>query len=272
MYEKKKLAGKVAIITGGAAGFGRETALSFNNEGAKVVIWDINEKNGNEVTRMINEGGGESYFTKVDVSSGEDVKRAADEVEKKYQEVDVLVNNAGTHQYTIGTVVDIAEEDYDRVMDINTKGIFLCSKFVIPLIRKKGGGSIINIASAWGHFASNKVPIYCTSKAAAEHLTRVMALDHAEDQIRVNCISPGTCRTELVEKLINLNHLKFGFGTPEEMWDARLEAHPLGRLGTPPDIAKLALFLASDDSSWISGSVVTIDGAYTVGRIFKGNI
>lgn len=270
MQDQKKLAGKVVIITGGASGFGRETALLFTEEGAKVVIWDIDEKNGNEVARLIKGEGVESCFFKVDVSSGEDVKRAAGEAEKIYQQVDILVNNAGTHQYTIGSVVDISEEDYDRVMDINTKGIFLCSKYVIPLMRKDGGSSIINVASAWGHFASNKVPIYCVSKAAAEHLTRVMALDHAEEQIRVNCISPGTCRTQLVEKMINLNHLKFGFDTPEEMWDSRVKAHPIGRLGTTPDIAKLALFLASDDSSWITGSIVTIDGGYTVGRIFKG--
>ncbi|MFC1931276.1 SDR family NAD(P)-dependent oxidoreductase [Chloroflexota bacterium] len=266
----REMTDKIIIVTGGASGFGREAALLFTKAGGKVIIWDIDEKKGNEVVSLMKENGGEARFSRVDVSSGEDVKKGAAEVEKLYGKVDILVNNAGTHQYTIGTIVEISEEDYDRVMDTNTKSVFLCSKYVIPLMRKAGGGAIVNVASAWGHFASNKVPIYCTSKAAVEHITRVMALDFANDKIRVNCVCPGTCRTPLVEKLVNTNHLKFGFNKPEEMWESRVESHPLGRLGTPRDIANLMIFLASEDSSWMTGSVITIDGGYTAGRSFIG--
>lgn len=271
MEEKSKMNDKVIVITGGAAGFGRETALLFTEAGGKVIIWDIDDKHGNEVVRLIKEKGGEPHFSQVDVTSSVDVKKAAAEAEKLYGQVDILINNAGIHQYAIGTVVETTEEEYDRVMDVNVKGVFLCSKYVIPLMRKNGGGAIINVASAWGHFASNKVPIYCTSKGAVEQITRAMALDHTVDNIRVNCISPGTCRgTQLVEKFFNLNYSNFGFNTPEEVWDARLRAHPIGRLGTPLDIAKLMLFLASDDSSWMTGSIITIDGGYTVGKVFTG--
>lgn len=270
MQNSKKLLGKVAIITGGASGFGHEVASIFSEEGAKIIIWDIDEKKGNRLAKMIKARGGESIFSRVDVSSSDNIRKAVEEIENHYKKVDILINNAGIHQYAIGTVVDVSEEEYDKVMNTNTKSVFLCSKYVIPMMKKNGGGSIVNIASVWGHFASNNVPIYCISKAAVEHLTKVMALDHVSDKIRVNCISPGTCRTQLVEKMVDLNYLKLGYATPDEMWEARRKAHPIGRLGTPRDVANLTLFLASNDSSWITGSIITIDGGYSLGKIFSG--
>jgi len=269
----KKMEDNIAIITGGASGFGRETALLFAKEGAKVVIWDINIKGGEETVNLIKKEGGKADFCKVDVRFSDEVKTAVTKVEKLYKKVDILVNNAGVHQFAAGTVVETKVEEYDKVMDTNVKGTFLSAKYLIPLMKASKNGSIINVASAWGQIASNKVPIYCASKAAVIHLTRAMALDHSVDNIRVNCICPGTCRTPLVEKMINLNYSKYGFDTPENMWENRLSAHPLGRLGTSIDVAKLTLFLASGDSSWMTGSIIVIDGGYSLGKAFvKRNI
>lgn len=264
----RRFEGKVVVITGGASGFGREMALRFANEGAKVIIWDINEKGGEETARMIREKGGEAMFFRVDIRSSEDIRKAVKEVEKVYGRVDILVNNAGTHQFEAGTVDEVSENEYDRVMDTNVKGVFLCSKYVVPLMKRNGGGVIINVASAWGVVASNRVPIYCISKAAVIQLTKAMALDYASHNIRVVAISPGTCRTPLVEEMIRRNYAKFGYSSPEEMWEARRRVHPLG-LGTPEDIAKLVLFLASEDARWITGANIIIDGGYTLGMTFK---
>lgn len=266
-----KLENRVTVITGGASGYGRQMALLFAHEGARIVLWDINEKGGLETLNLLKEKKKEDHFQKLDVRVSGEVRQASLEVERRFGRLDLLVNNAGVHQYEAGNVVETTEEEYDRVMDTNVKGIFLCSKYLIPLIQKSGnGGAIINIASAWGMITSNRVPIYCTSKAAAVQLTKAMALDHAQDRIRVNCICPGTCRTPMVEKMIHLNHEKFGFDSPESMWDSRLKAHPIGRLGVPKDIAELALFLASDASSWMTGSAIVIDGGYTLGKSFVG--
>ncbi len=266
-----KLENRVTVITGGASGYGREMALLFAHEGARIVLWDINEKGGLETLNLLKEKKKEGHFQKVDVRVSGEIRPASLEVERRFGRLDLLVNNAGVHQYEAGNVVETTEEEYDRVMDTNVKGIFLCSKYLLPLMQKNGnGGAIINIASAWGMITSNRVPIYCTSKAAAVQLTKAMALDHAQDRIRVNCICPGTCQTPMVEKMIHLNHEKFGFDSPESMWDSRLKAHPIGRLGVPKDIAELALFLASDASSWMTGSAIVIDGGYTLGKSFVG--
>ncbi|MDK2879306.1 MAG: hypothetical protein PWR06_2022 [Thermoanaerobacteraceae bacterium] len=264
----KKLNGKVAIITGGSSGFGRETALLFADEGAKVVIWDVDEKGGEDTVSAIKEKDGEASFFKVDVRFSAEIEKAAKNVEQLYGKVDVLVNSAGVHQYRAGNVVETPEEEYDKVMDTNVKGIFLSSKYLIPLM--SDGGSIVNIASAWGTIVSNKVPIYCTSKAAAIQLTKAMAIDHAVDKIRVNCICPGTCKTPMVEKIVNLNYKNFGFDSPDSMWDSRKSAHPIGRLGTATDISKVILFLVSDDASWMTGSAIIVDGGYTLGKSFVG--
>lgn len=264
----KRFEDKVVVITGGASGFGREMALKFAEEGAKVIIWDIDDEGGEETARMIKMRSGEAKFFHVDVRSSEQIKKAVEEIERIYGRVDILINNAGTHQFEVGAVDEVSEEEYDRVMNTNVKGVFLCSKYIIPLMRKNKKGVIINVASAWGVVASNKVPIYCASKAAVIQLTRAMALDYAKDGIRVIAISPGTCKTPLVERMIRSNYAKFGYSSPEEMWRAREVAHPLG-LGTPEHIAKLVLFLASDDASWITGSNIIIDGGYTLGVIYR---
>lgn len=261
--------GKVVVITGGASGFGRESAQLFSRGGAKVALWDVSVEEGEAIAASIRAAGRAADFTKVDVRVADEVRRAAGAVKERHGKVDILVNSAGVHQYRTGTVVETDEDEYDRVMDVNVKGIFLASKYVIPLMRP-GGGAIVNLASAWGAVVSNRVPIYCTSKAAVIHLSKAMALDHAAEKIRVNAIGPGTCRTPMVERIVGQNFRQFGFASADEMWASREEAHPIGRLGTATDVANLILFLASDEASWITGSAVMIDGGFTIGKSFKG--
>ena len=260
--------GKVVVITSGSSGFGKESAQLLAKEGAKLILWDIAEIEGKALVTAIRKDGGIADFIKVDVRLADEVKSAAVNVKEKYGKVNILINSAGVHQYRTGNVVETDEEEYDRVMDINVKGIFLTAKYIIPLM-KPNGGAIVNLASAWGTVVSNRVPIYCTSKAAVIHLSKAMALDHAPDKIRVNAIGPGTCRTPMVENIVTNNYAKFGFESPEEMWDSRQDAHPIGRLGTANDIANLILFLVSDKASWITGSSVIIDGGFSVGKSFK---
>lgn len=267
----KKLENKIAVITGGSSGFGREIAILFAQEGAQIVLWDINEKGGMETLSLLNKKEKGLYY-KVDVCNSEEIRQATLEIEKNFGQVDILINNAGIHQNNVGTVAETSEDEYKRVMDTNVKGTFLCSKYLIPLIQKRGkGGAIVNIASVWGIMPSNKVPIYCAAKAAVIQLTKAMALDHAQDKIRVNCICPGSCKTPLVESMIQRNYRKFGFPSPEHMWESRVKAHPLGRLGEPQEVAQLTLFLASEASSWMTGSIIIIDGGYSLGKSFIGD-
>jgi NAD(P)-dependent dehydrogenase (short-subunit alcohol dehydrogenase family) len=261
---------KVAVITGGSSGFGNESAQLLAEAGAKVVLWDIAEAQGITLATTIVKNGGVAEFIKVDVRLASEISQAAAAVKEKYGKVDILVNSAGVHQYKTGNVVDTDEDEYDKVMDINVKGIFLASKYIIPLM-KPNGGAIINLASAWGTVVSNRVPIYCASKAAVIHLSKAMALDHARDRIRTNAIGPGTCRTPMVENVIGENYQSFGFDSPDDMWESRRDAHPIGRLGTANDIANLIVFLASDKASWITGACIIIDGGFSIGKSFKGS-
>jgi NAD(P)-dependent dehydrogenase (short-subunit alcohol dehydrogenase family) len=265
--EKKELTNKNVVITGGSSGFGLEMASLFSENGANIIIWDIDSDNGEKVIGAIKKNGKSGVFFNVDIREKSQIKNAIEVMKKEFKEIDILINNAGVHQWGTGDVVETTEEEYDTVMDTNVKGAFLCSKYLIPLMKNDSGCSIINISSAWGLRAANKTPIYCASKAALIQLSKNMALDFAVKKIRVNCICPGTCRTPMVEKMVNLNYSKFNFNTPEDMWENRLNNHPLGRLGTPKDVAELALFLASDKSSWVTGAAIVIDGGYTLGKI-----
>jgi len=259
---------KVVLITGGSSGFGKELALTLGKDGANVVIWDI-DPSGEKVIEEVRSAGGNGCFNKVDVRFSTEIEKATKEVQKDYGVVDFLVNSAGVHQYDSGNVVETSEEEFDRVMDTNVKGIFLCSKNVIPLMQKNSLSAIVNIASAWGAIASNNVPVYCTSKAAVMHLTRAMALDHAGEGIRVNAVCPGTCRTPMVEKMVGMNYRRLGFRTEEEMWEARQNSHPLG-IGNATHVSQLIMFLLSDQASWITGESIIIDGGYTLGKTFVG--
>lgn len=259
---------KRVLITGGASGLGKELAFALSREGSQVVIWDIDPV-GAEVIEEIKVAGGKGFFDRVDVRFSQEVEQAAQKIGREWGCVDFLVNSAGVHQLGAGDVVETAEEEYDTVMDTNVKGIFLCSKYIIPYMRKLSSGVIVNIASAWGVVASNKVPIYCASKAAVMHLTKAMALDHASEGIRVHAVCPGTCKTPLVEKMVAKNYKKFGFESEDAMWAAREASHPLG-LGSPKNVSDLIVFLLSDEASWMTGEFIVIDGGYTLGKAFAG--
>ena len=247
-----RLEGKVAIITGGARGQGATEARMFAQEGAKVVIGDILDDLGVQVEGQIREAGGEAAYLHLDVSNQEDWDHAIRTAEERFGKVDVLVNNAA-----IVLRKDIEEttgEDWDNIMNINAKGVFLGTKAVIPAMRRAGGGSIVNISSISG-LVSIGPPAYIATKGAVRLFTKSTAIQYASENIRANSIHPGAVDTYMRRGgLANQ--------TPEEI-QARLDLIPLGRVGTTEDISYGALFLASDESSFMTGSELVIDGGYT---------
>jgi len=250
-----RLAGKVAIITGAGAGIGRATALLFAKEGAEVVVADFDPEGGKETVRLIEEKGGRAIFLPVDVSKAADVKRMVKTTVERCGRLNILVNNAGI--YTQADVVQATEEEWDRILDVNLKGVFLCSKYSIPEMIKGGGGSIVNIGSEAGIVGIKNQVAYNVSKSGVIALTRSMALDFAPHNIRVNCLCPGRTLTPLVEQVITEAQ------DPESMRRALEDDRPLKRMGRPEEIAAGILYLASDESSYATGSILSIDGGYT---------
>ncbi len=247
-----RLEGKVAIITGGARGQGATEARMFAQEGARVVIGDIRDELGMQVEAEIRELGGEAVYLHLDVTSEGDWQRAVDTAEQRFGKVDVLVNNAA-----IVLRKDIEEttgDDWDNIMEINAKGVFLGTKAVIPAMRRAGGGSIINISSISG-LVSIGPPAYIATKGAVRLFTKSTAIQYASENIRANSIHPGSVDTDMRRE-------GMGDQTPEEI-QARIDNIPLGRVGTTEDISYGALFLASDESSFMTGSELVIDGGYT---------
>ena len=247
-----RLEGKVAIITGGARGQGATEARMFAQEGARVVIGDIRDELGMQVEAEIRELGGEAVYLRLDVTSEDDWQRAIETAEQQFGKVDVLVNNAA-----IVLRKDIEEttgEDWDNIMEINAKGVFLGTKAVIPAMRRAGGGSIINISSISG-LVSIGPPAYIATKGAVRLFTKSTAIQYASENIRANSIHPGSVDTDMRRE-------GMGDQTPEEI-QARIDNIPLGRVGTTEDISYGALFLASDESSFMTGSELVIDGGYT---------
>ena len=247
-----RLEGKVAIITGGARGQGATEARMFAREGARVVIGDIRDELGMQVEEEIRELGGEAVYLHLDVTSADDWQRAIDTAEQQFGKVDVLVNNAA-----IVLRKDIEEttgDDWDNIMEINAKGVFLGTKAVIPAMRRAGGGSIINISSISG-LVSIGPPAYIATKGAVRLFTKSTAIQCASDNIRANSIHPGSVDTDMRRE-------GMGSQTEEEI-QARVDNIPLGRVGTTEDISYGALFLASEESSFMTGSELVIDGGYT---------
>lgn len=250
--------GKVVIITGGALGIGQATALEFAKAGARVSVADVNRKAGDVVVREIERLGGEGLMVQSDMSISSDCERVVGRTVERFGGVDVLFNNVGIQPpESYLNVEDTPEEMWDRIMGVNLKSCFLMSKYAIPEIRKRGGGSIINTASVQGLQSQPLVPPYAASKGGILSLTRQMALDYAKDNIRVLAVCPGSVDTPMLRAAAETE------GTdPDEVvrrWGA---AHPIGRVGVGRDIANAVLFLASEKASFMTGEHINVDGGY----------
>ncbi len=247
-----RLENKVALISGGARGMGAAEAKLFASEGAKVVIGDILEDEGRRTEAEINESGGECVFVRLDVTSESAWQDAVSTAVTRFGKLDILVNNAGV--LSRGTLEDTTEEEWDRVMDINAKGVFLGTKTAIPEMRKVGGGSIVNTSSISGLIGQpGSRPVYNASKGAERIFTKSAAIQYAKDGIRVNSVHPGAVDTPMVE---------YRLSNPELQKQAN-ERAPLGRTGRPEDIAYGVLYLASDEASFVTGSELVMDGGFT---------
>lgn len=247
-----RLANKVAIVTGGSRGIGLGIAEIFVREGATVVIVNRTTETGKAAAEKIANSGGSAVSIPTDVSKIKEVEKMVRAVIERYKKIDILCNNAGIG--LLRSVVDSTEEEWDRLIDINLKGVFLCSKYVIPEMIKNHGGSIINMASAASYVAFQNDAAYCASKGGLLMLTKQMALDYAHYKIRVNCICPGFIITSQLEHYLNQHD------DPEAVRKEVESLHPIGRLGTPEDIAYAALYLASDESSFVTGTSLVVDG------------
>ncbi len=246
------LEGKVAIITGGASGIGLASAKRLAEVGATIALCDINEPKGKEAVAGIQELGSEARFYVCDVTSDTDCRRTIDQIFGDFGRIDILFNNAGIIWRK--SVTELTEDEWDAVLDVNLKAIFLFSRYVIPLMEKSGKGSIINTGSGWGLKGGAHAAAYCAAKGGVVNLTRAMAIDHGKQGIRVNCICPGDTDTELLhEEAVQL-------GLPEREFLREAADRPLQRVGMPEDIANAVLYFASDLSSWTTGSILVVDG------------
>jgi NAD(P)-dependent dehydrogenase (short-subunit alcohol dehydrogenase family) len=250
-----RLRDKVALITGGTSGIGEATALLFAREGAKVVITGRNEQRGHDVVEKIASKAAQAKFIQTDVRLSQHCYRAVDETIHTYGRLDILFNNAGV--FYAHNALDCSEEEWDLQINVNLKGTFLMSKYALPRMISQGSGVIINNSSGWGLVGGDKAVAYCASKGGVVLLTKAMAIDHGREGIRVNCICPGDVETPMLPEDARFRGLK---------WDEYIAGcanRPMGRVGTADEIAKVALFLASDDSSFMTGAAIAVDGGGT---------
>jgi NAD(P)-dependent dehydrogenase (short-subunit alcohol dehydrogenase family) len=255
-----RLQGKVALITGSGSGIGRATGVLFSKEGAKVVVNDIDQKGGQETVRLIQQGGGDAAFFVADVTKLKEVEALVDGIIAKYGRIDILHNNVGGWQREMrDTVVDNTEQEWDRLINLNLRGVFLVSKLVIPHMIKTGGGSIINTVTTNAYMNYQNCEAYGTAKGGLKELTRAMCLDYAKFNIRVNGLVPGETRTPQWEATIKTAP------DPKAAEQFLLTKIPMGRLASPEDIALGALFLASEDARYVNGHVLFVDGGLTAG-------
>lgn len=250
-----RLSGKVALITGGGTGIGRACALAFSREGAKVALAARRREPLDAVVDEIAGAGGEALALSCDVTKTASVTRALSQTEKHFGRLDTIVNNAGA--VVVATVERTSDEDWEKVIAVNLTGAFLVSRGAVPVLRRTGGGSIVNIGSVLGLVARRERAAYCAAKAGVSGLTRAMAIDHAQDKIRVNCICPTIVVTELGMQSIRR------VPDAEAEIQRRINEIPLGRMGTPDDVALMAVYLASDEASWITGVSFPLDGGVT---------
>ena len=249
-----QLSGKVALVTGGASGIGRATALTFAREGAKLVIADMNIDGGQQTVHMITEHGGEAIFVQVDVSRAAEVEAMISTTVQTYGRLDCTHNNAGIGASPRVRLHELPEESWDRVLGINLKGVWLCMKYEIIQMLKQGGGTIVNTASIMGLVGSwSRSGAYNASKHGVVGLTKTAALEYATAGIRVNAVCPGYSRTPLIESAL----------TSQPEMEAQIVArHPVGRMGRPEEIAEAVVWLCSDAASFVTGHTMTVDGGY----------
>jgi NAD(P)-dependent dehydrogenase (short-subunit alcohol dehydrogenase family) len=252
-----KLDGKVAVITGAASGMGRATALLFAKEGAAVVLTDLNSQGGETAVAECAAAGGRAVFQRTDVTSEADIAAAVDRAVKEYGRLDIMYNNAGVAG-AVGPIEKVAAADFDKTIAILLRAAFLGMKYSIPALRKSGGGSIISTASVAGLRGVGFLAAYSAAKAAVVNLTQAVAIEVGHDRIRVNCICPGGVNTPLIHRG------RPGAEEASEKNMARMQ--PIPRAGHPEDIAKMALFLASDDAEWITGTAMVVDGGVNTGN------
>jgi NAD(P)-dependent dehydrogenase (short-subunit alcohol dehydrogenase family) len=249
----KRTENKVVIVTGGALGIGRETCILLAKEGAKVAVTDVLDKEGQNLVEEINQAGGVAKFWHLDVSNEKKVEKVYAEVVKEFGKLDATVNNAGIAGADKPTH-ELSEKEWDAVMNVNVKGVFFCTKHAIPHMQKTGSGSIINLSSIYGLVGAGDIPPYHASKGAVRLMTKNDALIHAKDKIRVNSVHPGFIWTPLVEAL--------GKDNPE--FRKNLDSlHPIGHVGEPKDVAYGILYLVSEESKFVTGIELVIDGGYT---------
>ncbi len=253
-FELISLSGRVAVISGGASGIGLATANRLSEFGAAVSILDINDDKGKREVERINRDGGSAIYVHCDVSIPEDCRRAAEATFRKFGRIDILFNNAGIAIRK--NVVDLMPEEWDLALNVSLKGQYLLSKYVIPYMKKGGGGSIINTGSGWSLKGGENAVAYCAMKGGTLNMTRAMAIDHGRDNIRVNCVCPGDVDTPMLKSECE----QLGGVYDESYKESCAKHRPLARLGRPEDVANAVLFFASDMSSWVTGAHLIVDG------------
>jgi NAD(P)-dependent dehydrogenase (short-subunit alcohol dehydrogenase family) len=251
----RRLSGKVALITGGGTGIGRACALAFAREGAKIAVAGRRREPLEAVVHEIEGAGGKALALTCDVTQTASVAAALSQSEQHFGRLDTIVNNAGA--VVVATAEHTSDEDWQKVIAANLTGTFLVSRAALPLLRKAGGGSIVNIGSVLGLVARKERAAYCAAKAGVSGLTRAMAVDHAKDRIRVNCICPTIVETEL-----GMQSIRQAPNAEAEI-QRRIAEIPIGRMGTPEDVALMAVYLASDEASWVTGASFPLDGGVT---------
>lgn len=252
-----RLQGKVAIVTGAARGIGKGIAKRFAQEGAKVVVNDINDASGQQTVSEIQQAGGTAIYCHADVSDEGQVKAMMETTVATFGKLDILVCNA------VCATADILADNLDANLRVNVQGTYLCCRHAIPAMRTAGGGSIVIISSVNALMGMQGIHAYSASKAALIGMARSLAVWHGRDQIRVNVICPGTIQTEIWEPILR---------EKPQIWDEMVRWYPLGRLGTVDDVANMALFLASDESSFVTGAVFVVDGGLTAGLLGFGEL